>query len=437
MKSRLKVKFALIVVMSVVLAVLAYPREDAILGRLGLKGASLQLRQGLDLQGGAHLVYQADLSKVAENERSRAVAGVVDVIQKRLNPGGTSEIVVQTSGSDKIIVELPGVHDLAQAIATIGRTAQLNFMELKGSAPGEPPAPTDLSGKDFQRADADIDVTTGQPLIRFEFKSDAAKRFADLTTRINAEGGRLVIMLDEQVLFNGTVSTPITDGKGQMQGFEDINAAKQTALLLNAGALPVPVDLVEQRTVGASLGQESVSRSVLAGIIGLAAVALFMILYYRAAGLLAVVALGIYAALVVVIFKLSALTPWTIVLTLAGVAGFILSIGEAVDANILVFERLREELRSGKNLLSALEAGFSRAWLSIRDSNMATIIICLILYQFGHPIIKGFAVTLIIGTLVSMFTAIAVTRTLMRVFARSRFGRNPRLYGVKPEEVIT
>jgi preprotein translocase subunit SecD len=426
-------KFALIVLLTLVAAVLAYPREDQLLRRFGLGDGKLQLKQGLDLQGGAHLVYEADLSKTPQAERNQALAGVTDVIQKRLNPAGTSEIVVQTSGSNRVIVELPGVTDLGQAIQTIGKTAQLNFLELKPNS--AQPMPTDLSGKDFKRADADIDTTTGQPIISFEFKGDAVKRFADLTSRINAEGGRLVIMLDEQVLFNGTVTTPITDGRGQMQGFDSIASAKETAVLLNAGALPVPISLVEQRTVGATLGHESVQRSLVAGIIGLIAVALFMIIYYRGAGLLAVVALGIYAMLVVVIFKLSALTPWTIVLTLAGVAGFILSIGEAVDANILVFERLKEELRSGKNPLAAMEDGFQRAWLSIRDSNMATILISLILYYFGHPIIKGFAVVLLIGTFVSMFTAIAVTRTLLRLFVRTKIGRDPRWYGVKPSEV--
>jgi preprotein translocase subunit SecD len=425
-----RTKAFLIFLLTVACAILAWPREDQLLKKIGIKNP-LQVRQGLDLQGGAHLVYQADMSQVPAADKAQALSGVVDVIQRRVNPAGTSEIVVQTSGSERVIVELPGVKDLTQAINTIGKTAQLTFHEL---GPDGVPKETGLTGKDFKRADADVDPTTGQPIISFEFKSEAVKAFADLTTRINQTNGRMMIMLDEEVLFNGTVSQPLTDGRGQMQGFESLQEAKETATLLNAGALPVPISLVEQRTVGASLGQESVAKSVLAGIIGLTVVALFMILYYRAAGVLAVVALALYAMIILVIFKLSAFTPWAIVLTLAGIAGFILSIGEAVDANILIFERMKEEVRSGKSLVAALEAGFDRAWLSIRDANVATIIICFILYQFGVPSIKGFAVVLVIGTFVSMFTAIVVSRTLLRLMVRTKFGQNPKLYGITLQE---
>lgn len=425
-----RTKAVLILLLTVVTGLMAWPREDIILKRLGIK-SSMQVRQGLDLQGGAHLVYQADMAKVPSADRAQALNGLVDVIQRRVNPAGTSEIVVQTSGSDRVIVELPGVKDLTQAINTIGKTAQLTFHEL---GPDGIPKESGLTGKDFKRADADIDPSTGQPIISFEFKSEAVKPFADLTTRINQTNGRMMIMLDEEVLFNGTVSQPLTDGKGQMQGFDNLQVAKETATLLNAGALPVPISLAEQRTVGATLGQESIAKSVVAGIIGLVVVALFMILYYRAAGVMAVVALALYAMMVLVIFKLSIFTPWAIVLTLAGIAGFILSIGEAVDANILIFERMKEEVRSGKSLVASLEAGFDRAWLSIRDANVATIIICFILYQFGIPSIKGFAVVLVIGTFVSMFTAIVVSRTLLRLLVRTKFGSDPRFYGLPKGE---
>lgn len=430
-----RLKFILIIVLAVVAAVLAYPREDVVLKKLGFKNAKLSLRQGLDLQGGAHLVYQADLSKTASADKAKAVSGLVDVIQKRVNPSGTSEIVVQPAGADRVIVELPGVKDLNAAIDAIGKTAQLNFYEIKDTNGQGELTPTDLTGKDFSRADADIDPTTSQPIISFQFKPDAAKRFADLTTRINQENGRLVITLDNQTLFNGTVSTPITDGKGQMQGLNDIQAAKDTAVLLNAGALPVPVSLVEQRTVGATLGVESVQHSLVAGLIGLVVVALFMLLYYRMAGLVAVGALGIYTVLTLALYKLSTLTPYTVVLTLAGIAGFILSIGMAVDANILIFERMKEELRGGKSLVAAMEAGFDRAWTSIRDSNISTLMTCLILYKFGAPIIKGFAVTLGLGVLISLFTAIVVSRTFLRLIVRTRIGRRSDWFGVHESEV--
>lgn len=433
----IRLKFALILVLAVVAGVLAYPREDAILKKIGLKNAKLQVRQGLDLQGGAHLVYQADLSKTASADRARAVSGLVDVIQRRVNPAGTSEINVQQSGSDRVIVELPGVTNLTDAINTIGKTAQLTFLEQKPDPTGQSePTPTDLTGKDFKTASADIDTTTSQPIITFEFKSDAVKKFADLTTRINQEQGRLVIMLDQDVLFNGTVSQPITDGHGQMQGFNDITAAKNTAVLLNAGALPVPISLVEQRTVGATLGQESVQKSLVAGIIGLAVVALFMLLYYRLAGLVAVSALAIYTVLTLTIYKLSVFTPYAITLTLAGIAGFILSIGMAVDANILIFERMKEEVRTGKSLTASIEAGFERAWTSIRDSNVSTLITCVILYLFGaSALIKGFAVTLGLGVVISMFTAVVVSRTFLRMLIRTRVGHKGHWYGLPQEDI--
>ena len=233
-----------------------------------------------------------------------------------------------------------------------------------------------------------------------------------------------------------TVSNPITDGKAVLQGNFTAAEAKKTAQLINAGALPVPITLVEQRTVGATLGQESVSKSLLAGGIGLLVVALFMLLYYRLAGLVAVVALSIYTVLTLSLYKLSIWSPSPIVLTLAGIAGFVLSIGMAVDANILIFERTKEEYRGGKEFVSAVESGFDRAWSSIRDSNVSTLITCFILFIFAGsvPIIKGFAVTLALGVLVSMFTAITVSRTLLRTIMRTKWGVNPKLYGFENKQ---
>jgi preprotein translocase subunit SecD len=429
-----RTKFILILILTVAAVFLAYPREDRLLSTLGIKNVKLQIRQGLDLQGGAHLVYQADTSKLGGADKEKALSSLVDVIQRRVNPSGTSEIVVQVAGSDRVIVELPGVKDLTEAINTIGKTAELNFIEL--SQAGE--APTGITGKDVDRADVDFDTQTGRPIVTLQMKAgDSTKRFAEATTRINQSGTQLVTMLDQDIIFGpASVSNAITDGRAQLQGNFTVNDAKQIAQLINAGALPVPVSLVEQRTVGATLGQDSIQRSLLAGIIGLLMVALFMILYYRLAGAVAVVALLLYGLLVLVVFKLSAVTPYPIVLTLAGIAGFILSIGEAVDANVLIFERFKEEVRSGKSILSALEAGFDRAWTSIRDSNAATIIICVILYNFGVPTIKGFAVVLIIGTLASLFTSLVVSRTLLRMVVRTSLGSDPKWWGVSEEAKV-
>lgn len=422
---KVKTKFYIILAFVAVLILIAIPREDKILSALGIKDSKLKVRQGLDLQGGASLLYQADLSKTDSADHTKAISGVVDVINKRVNPTGTSEVLVQTSGGDRVLVQLPGITNIEEAISLIGKTAELSFYQVNGD---NSVIPSDISGKDLDNATTNIDPQSGQPVISFTMKNEAIDKFSKLTTEINKSQGRLLIILDDQPLFNGTVSTPITDGKGQMQGFENLKTAQETAVLLNAGALPVPVTLAEQRTVGASLGSESISKSLLAGIIGMLAVVIFMIAYYRLAGVIASVALMIYTLINIDIFKISVATPFPIVLTLAGIAGFILSIGMAVDANILIFERWKEEVREGATLEAGLESGFKRAWSSIRDSNISTLITCIILYNFGQPIIKGFAVTLSIGVLVSMFTAITVSRTFLQMLIQTPFGSNEKYY---------
>ncbi len=429
---KLKTKLYLILALVVVLILIALPREDKIFSALGINNSALKVRLGLDLQGGASLTYQADLSKIPQEDKAKALDGVINVINKRVNPSGTSEVVVQTSGSDRVTVQLPGVKDIDQAIGTIGKTAQLTFLSV---GPDNIPQTTDLGGNDLESANADIDTQTGQPIVSFQMKGGAVQKFADLTKKINQENGRLLIILDNEPLFNGTVSTPITDGKGQMQGFKDIKDAQQTAVLLNAGALPVPIELVEQRTVGATLGQESIEKSLVAGAIGLIAVLVFMIVYYRLAGLVAGAALLIYTLLILDIFKISGITQSPIVLTLAGIAGFVLSIGMAVDANILIFERMKEEVREGSSVSAAVDSGFKRAWSSIRDSNVSTLITCLILYISGIPIIKGFAVTLAIGVVVSMFTAITISKTFMQAIVQTKIGSKPSSYRIKDQEV--
>jgi len=422
---KVKTKFYIILAFIAVLVLIALPREDKILSALGIQDTKLKVRQGLDLQGGASLLYQADLQGISNEEKSKAITGVIDVINKRVNPTGTSEVLVQTSGGDRVLVQLPGITNIDEAINLIGKTAELNFYQVNSD---DSIIPSEVSGKDLDNASTNIDPQSGQPVISFTMKNEAINKFSELTTQINKTGGRLLIVLDDQPLFNGTVSTPITDGKGQMTGFENIKSAQDTAVLLNAGALPVPVTLAEQRTVGASLGSESISKSLLAGIIGMLAVIVFMIVYYKLAGVIASLALVVYALINIDIFKISVATPFPIVLTLAGIAGFILSIGMAVDANILIFERWKEEVRDGSTLEAGLESGFKRAWSSIRDSNISTLITCIILYNFGQPIIKGFAVTLAIGVLVSMFTAITVSRTFLQMLIQTPFGSDEKYY---------
>lgn len=433
----LRLKFFLIFLLAVVATLLALPREDAILKAVGLKNATVGVKQGLDLQGGAQLVFQADLAKTPSGQRDTAMESLITVINKRANLGGTTEIVVQRQGTDRVSVSLPGVKDVNEAIDRIGKTANLVFVEVNAQTGEQVPAGID--GKDIESASADYDPQRMQPVVRLKMKSgDSTKKFGELTTKLSKNGNLLLTLLDGQPTFGPATTEPINDGVAILSGNMDIKEARKVSEEITAGALPVPITLVEQRTVGPTLGKESVQASLLAGAIGLGMVALFMLLYYRLAGLLAVGALAVYTALTVVIYKLSAFAPgFTIVLTLAGIAGFILSIGMAVDANILIFERLKEELRAGKSYISAVEAAFDRAWSSIRDSNVSTLITCAILYltSGATPIIRGFAVTLALGVLVSMFTAIVVTRTLLRMTVRQKWGQNPRWYGLKPEEI--
>ncbi|MFH1456513.1 MAG: protein translocase subunit SecD [Patescibacteria group bacterium] len=284
---------------------------------------------------------------------------------------------------------------------------------------------TELSGKDLKRSQVQFDSQTGEPEVSLEFNDNGRELFARITER--NVGKPVAIFLDGYAISVPTVNEPIREGKAVITGRFNIQEAKQLVERLNAGALPVPIRIISQQTVGASLGEQSVDKSLFAGIVGLIAVALFMLLYYRLPGLLADIALIIYTALVLTIFKLVPVT-----LTLAGVAGFILSIGMAVDANVLIFERLKEELKNGRELHGAIEEGFKRAWTSIRDSNLSTIFTCLVLIWFGSSVITGFAITLLIGVLVSMFSAIIITRSFLRIFVKSK---NTWLFGNKKKNV--
>lgn len=387
----------------------------------------LTLHLGLDLAGGSHLEFEGDVSKIATEDQQSAMEAARDTIERRVNIFGVSEATVTTSKvgtSQRIIVELPGVKDTSQAVGLIGETAKVDFRSIDPNASEsamitlENTRPTGFTGQDLLRAKTAFDSTSGQPVVSFDIKPDKAKLFGDITSALI--GQRLVVFLDEYPISAPVVQTPITDGHGQISGQFTADQTKALAGLLNSGALPVPIKLIEQRTVEASLGQEAVSRSIIAAAVGLAMVALFMILSYGRLGILAVVALAIYGVMAISVYKL---VP--IVLTLPGIAGFILSFGMTVDTNILIFERMKEELRAGRSWRSAMEAGFGRAWSSIRDANAATVLISLILLNpFNLSIlhtsgpVRGFAITLLIGVSLSLFTGIFVTRTLLRLFSR-------------------
>jgi preprotein translocase subunit SecD len=390
-------------------------------------------RLGLDLAGGTHIALDADMKDIPVADRLRALESGKQVIERRVNFFGVSEPVIQTAHSAnyyRIIVELPGITNTEEAVALIGQTAQLEFREFTDPAAATGASfiipnlsntkPTGLTGMDLKRAELSYSSQNGQPEVAIEFTADGGKKFADLTTRMN--GKLLPIFLDEYPLTWPRVSTPITEGKGVITGNFTQEQAKNMALQLSAGALPVPVKIVERRTVGATLGQFSIVSSIRAGVIGLSIVGVFMILKYGWLGLLADMALILYGLITFAIFRTLQVT-----LTLPGVAGFFLSVGMATDANILIFERFREEFRRGKPFKIAMELGFGKAWDSIRDANVTTIITSLILFNPGNwqflpssGLVRGFAATLLIGVVIGLFTGIVVSRTLIRIFYHPR-----------------
>ncbi len=394
-------------------------------------------RLGLDLLGGTHLVYKADLSGVKGQSSSDAMSGVRDVIERRVNLFGVAEPLVQIESTDRLIVELAGIKDVNQAISMIGQTPFLEFKEER--APAETQAiadaqkkgqqldqdpyfkPTGLTGKYLTGSKVTFDTTTYQPQVNLELNSEGAKLFADITKRnLNK---RVAIYLDGMPISIPVVQSEIPNGNAVITGKFTTKEAKDLAGRLNAGALPVPIMLVSQQTIGPSLGQDSLDKSLRAGLYGLLLVALFMIVFYRLPGVISVLALLIYIAIVLAIYKIIPVT-----LTLAGIAGFILSLGIAVDANVLIFARLREELKGGKTLTQAVHDGFHRAWFSIRDSHVTSILGALVLYIFSTSVVKGFALTLGIGVLVSLFTATVVARTFLILFTGPRFDKRRWLF---------
>lgn len=436
---------------------------------------------GLDLQGGTQLVYEADVSNIPENERMDDLGSVRDRIERRVNASGVSEPVVQInrtmSGDYRVIAELAGVKDVNEAIKTIGATPLLEFKEVDKSlttASSSEPVwkNTDVTGKYLSKATLQFNQSDGSPEVSLEFDSEGAQKFKELTAR--NIGQPIAIFLDGYPIQIATVSTEIPNGQAIISGSFSVAEAKLLVQRLKDGALPVPIKLVSQQVVGASLGQSSVAHSYTAGLYGFLFVVLFMILLYRFPGLLSAASLLIYVLVVLSIFKL--IPVWlaiifialllflfasvfnelkifdgilsvllflvialfliyyakeAVTLTLAGITGFILSIGMAVDANILIFERMKEELRLKKPINVAIDEGFKRAWPSIRDGNITTILTCFVLMTLGTGLVKGFGATLFIGVSVSMFSSIVVTRTLMRLFGHKWLEKHPWFLGVK------
>lgn len=374
------------------------------------------LRYGLDLQGGVHVVMQVDESYTAPVTRE-VMERTKAVIDRRVNALGVAEPIVQLSGDRRVIVELPGVHDQQTAIDTIGKTALLEFKDPNGI--------TVFTGAELRNATLSSDQF-GRPAVAIQLNDHGARLFADLTGRYSLTRQPLPIVLDGEVLVAPVPEGTIVGGEAIITGQFTTEEARQLAILLQSGSLPVPLSVMEIRNVGPTLGQESIDSSLRAGIAGVVLVLLFMLFYYRLPGGVADVALAMY---VLMLFAL--LVGLRATLTLPGVAGLILSVGMAVDANIIIFERVKEELRSGKRLRASIDAGWKRAFVAIFDSNLTTLIAAAVLFYFGTGPVRGFAVTLSLGILLSMFTAIVVTRTLLRAVVDRNPERFVRYFGVK------
>jgi preprotein translocase subunit SecD len=433
------------------------------------------IRLGLDLRGGLQTLLEADVP-ANQSVSAQDLSVTRQILENRANGLGVSEVVMQTAGDRRIVAEFPGVSNPEEVVAALQQTALLEFVDF-GSKPvpvgtkivtdyqtsesssanptpavtatvdPNQPAPTPdanqpaagsvyktvMTGADLKEANVQTD-SFGKPAVGFKLSDNGAKIFSDYTS--THTGQYLGIVLDKTVISAPVVNTPITDGSGIIQGSFTADEANKLAVQLSYGALPVPVKVVESRTVGATLGEESVRKSLVAGLIGLTVVLLFMGLFYRLPGVIADLALFTYTLITLAIFKfgIPGLFPY-VTLTLPGIAGFILSVGMAVDANVLIFERLKEEMRAGRNLRQAIDLGWSRAWPSIRDSNTSTLITCLILYMFGNTfgasMVKGFSVTLALGVLVSLFTAIIVTRTFLHtILDNVKSAEHPRWFGL-------
>ncbi len=454
---RIRISAVIILVLGVALGFYVYGPERG----LDFWGAK-RFNLGLDLRGGSQLIYQADVSALGSGDVGEAMSSLREVIERRINAFGVAEPVVQVEESSlvggsqdhRLLIQLPGVTDIKEAIARINVTPTLDFRIERPAGPekdqiiaaheaaqkllaeGKPLPnnplllqdpyfiPSPLTGRFLKRAQVVFGAQAVTPSISIEFNDEGTKLFADLT-KANV-GKPLGIYLDGVGISAPVVREEIRDGRAEISGQFTLEEARELARNLNLGALPVPITLVSTETVGATLGARAVEQGLMAGLIGFAALAVFMILWYRVPGLVAVLALAVYLALVLALFKLFGIT-----LTAAGIAGLILSLGMAVDANILIFERLREELLAGDSIHQAIRDGFGRAWTSIRDSNFSTIISAVVLFWFGTSVIKGFALTLIIGVLASMFTAIVATRTLLLAIAPNRkLGWRKILFGV-------
>jgi len=424
----------LIIVATIFLAIFVYPKYfDRVIDSInkGFSGFPTKpFRLGLDLKGGVELLYEADLKDLKTADVKDAMEGLRTVIENRINIFGVRESEIKLVGDNRLSVEIPGIKDPNEAVKEIGKTPYLIFMEPKPDYDAiqernqkvieenkgtveNPFQPTDLTGRYLQKASVIFQPQTYEPMVSLTFNTEGAKLFETITGRNIKKP--VAIFIDDVLISAPVVQQKISGGHAQITGKFTDKEAKDMVNNLNAGALPVPITLISQKTVGATLGAASVNSSLKAGAIGFLAVAIFMILFYRFPGLIASLALTTYGIIMLSLFKLIPVT-----MTLAGIGGFILSIGMAVDVHVLIFSRTREELNEGKDTLLAVENGFLRAWPAVRDGHLTALIVALILFIFGTSFVKGFATTMVIGVILSLFTGMVVTRIFMLALVGTR-----------------
>lgn len=388
------------------------------IGNYKIKPVKDSVRQGLDLKGGVYVLYEAQTDKTGR-ELDELIEQVIEVFSRRVDSMGLTEPLIIREGEKRIRVELPGVKNAQEAIDMIGKTAQLKFVTADGEVV--------VTGSNVVRSQATLGEGNS-PHVSLEFDSEGAKKFAEATGRLaglqNSKDKIIYIILDDEVISSPVVNSKIPDGHASISGGFTIETASNLAALIRAGALPVDLEEIQTSTITATLGENALNRSLQAAKVGIILVFLFMLIYYRIPGLVAGIALSVYILLVI-----GMMVALKATFTLPSIAALILSVGMAVDANVIIFERIKEEIRAGKTVRASIDSGFKRAFTSILDSNVTTLISGIVLYQFGTGPIRGFAVMLIIGIVASMFTAVVVTKFLLRLFVDMNLAKNSKLYG--------
>lgn len=385
-------------------------------GNVNIAPIKDNLKQGLDLKGGVYVVYEAQTDKKGE-ELNKVMEQTLEVFTKRINGMGLTEPLIVREGQNRIRIELPGLKDAAEALKAIGKTAQLKFEKEDGTVV--------VTGSNVTKSDVVFDSQTNEPVVAIGFDSEGTKAFSDATKELSPTRGRIVIKLDGEIISAPSVNTHIANGNATISGGFDVEGASELANLIRAGALPVDFKEVQTSTITATLGVDALNKSIEGAKVGIGLVLLFMIIYYKIPGFVAGIALSAYTMIILATFA-----GLHITITLPGIAALILSVGMAVDANVIIFERIKEELKNGKTIRSSIESGFSKALSTIIDSNITTFISGLVLYNFGTGTIKGFAITLMVGIIASLFTAVFVTKILLRSLAHSNIIKSKKLFGM-------